>query len=577
MNSFKKYFEKDELFKQKSILLYNKLINDYNNKIIKNDTEFLYLLKTGLNKLYLSITNKNYKFIPAYFTPSSEDYNNMISNGIEDIQTILDYSNIYADKIQSDINDTVINKDYFVNNIEKYKTMLTYLSDSVESYSLGNNINFTNKFSDNNVLNSMVNKTLNILTLPYESMEVTKEYSVKVIDSNGFPGNTHIIDNSINNVTFEGENSINANIENIKDNNKALEYEIFEVDNNTYNNCNGHGFNYKEGFSWITDDKELRLTIRITPSNSYLKQYNSIVIKPFVPPQNTYYAATIEKVIVYNIDSTIESYQLNEVFDDTTIINFTKQNVKYIDIFFKQDNPYIVDIGHFYTLRNDNNESYYDTYSANIPFNRIERYNPSITSLGLSVNSKTGEIIQPDSESEYTFSNTQAVNDLFSIPEEHNNDKSGIEVIKAKRYMIGIESIEIMKTEYQNDGTYISEEYQTDDEIKTVSLYVNDECPLNDNEGYLEYFITFDGGTTWHKINPKERSYLGNCEIRINSSEKHNKNNEKIYYLDRLLDTKKLQLKIVMHKESNVPKYISPIVYSYRIEVETESDFFEYK
>ena len=67
------------------------------------------------------------------------------------------------------------------------------------------------------------------------------------------------------------------------------------------------------------------------------------------------------------------------------------------------------------------------------------------------------------------------------------------------------------------------------------------------------------------------------CEIRINSPEpKANRNTDKIYYIDKLLDTKSFILKIEMHKEENARKYVTPVVYNYRIEVETEANFFEY-
>ena len=574
MDYFKKYINTDDIFKNKSKKIYYNLLSMYKNGTIKNETEFLYKLKLELVQLYEEIKFKTFKYRPAYYTPISEDYNLMISEALNDINNSIEYANNYSEIIENDIINTDINNKYFYNSINNYIKIISDLYESVNSYSSSNLVNYINNFTITSN-SKMVNKNLGILQLPYSSKTIEDDYTIEILESNGYPGNTHVINKSINNITFEGESNINANIENIKDNtSNSLEYELFKIDDEVYNACNCKGFDYKEGYSFISDDDELYLVLRITPQSN--RKYNSLTLKPYLPSQNTYTGSIIEKVLVYSSNSSLEIYELNNVFDNTTTINFSEQSIKYIEIYLKQEIPYNVNIGHFYTIKNTNiDESYFNSIEDKV-FNRVNRYLPSITSLGLSYDANEETILHPSTSNDYNFSQNQAIDDLFTIPTSYENEKSGIEVIKAKRYMIGINQIILSKFEYSNSGTYISQTYTTDNNISKLSLYTDDAINLNEDEGYLKYYISF-GDDTWYNINPKQRSYLGLCEIRINSPEpKANRNTDKIYYIDKLLDTKSFILKIEMHKEENARKYVTPVVYNYRIEVETEANFFEY-
>lgn len=576
MKSFREYIEEDKIFKNKCQTIYSTLLKMYKIGIIKNESELLYKAKLEITKLYEECKYKTYKYRPAYYTPISEDYNNMIEEALNDILNVINYADLYSQKIQENIINTDMNDKYFYNNINEQLKVLTDLSDSVDSYSSSNLINFTNNFSSNKNKSNMIDNSFGILHLPYSLSVTDNEYEIEILESNGFPGNTHVINRSINDIVFEGESNINADITNIRESNSnSLEYELFQIDDETYNSCNGKGFEYKEGYSFINDDEQLNLTLRITPSKNNYK-YSSITLKPFLPSQNTYTAALIQKIIVHSQDSSLQIYELSKVFDTSTTINFSEQYIKYIDIYLTQEIPYNVNIGHFYTIKNNNeNESYFNTIKDNT-YNRAERYFPSITSLGLSYNVNTEALVQPNTSKEYNFSQSQAINDLFTTPTSYENEYSGIEIIKAKRYMIGINQIILSNHEYNEDGIYTSPTYTTESNITKLSLFTEDSINLNDDEGYLKYYISF-GDDTWYNINPKQRSYLGKCEIRLNSPDpKSTRDTDKIYYIDKLLDTKSFILKIEMHKENTARSYITPIVYNYRIEIETEGDLFEY-
>jgi len=148
--------------------------------------------------------------------------------------------------------------------------------------------------------------------------------------------------------------------------------------------------------------------------------------------------------------------------------------------------------------------------------------------------------------------------------------------------MIGIKNVDIDSFNFREYGEFISNPYTTDECITAISLDAKEYIP-GDNPEILKYYITFDGGVNWHQIYPTHRAYQGVYRYTINTDTISNllttvdDKERKSKNISLLSDAHSFQLKITMERPKvNNAEYSTPVVYQYRLIVETGGENIEY-
>ena len=136
---------------------------------------------------------------------------------------------------------------------------------------------------------------------------------------------------------------------------------------------------------------------------------------------------------------------------------------------------------------------------------------------------------------------------------------------------------------FKEYGEYVSNIFTTDESITSITIESTEYIP-GDNEEILRYYISLNGGTTWHQIYPIHRAYNGIYKYYVNNdtienllansklSEKKSKN------LSIVGECKSIQVKIEMDrpKEIENAEYTTPIVYDYKLKLTTGGETIEY-
>lgn len=576
--ALKDYLDTSKTIRTKIVAIYNNLLKEYKDGNIKSQTDFNYKFKNQIRDYLKSLNEKTFKFYPAVSTPDSAEYNLMISSAINDINNNFDKLLNLKKYIDDSTDGTSINIDVLQGSAQLCNKVISDLSDSVINFAYSNASNIVESFADGATDNLQCNISTNekILTLPITSAFVNnKDFNAEIYDSNGFPGNTHLVEEEQNGIIFDGEKAINGDIKAITDSsiNTWFEYEIFNIDDDTYNACNGAGFSYKEGLSWITDGNELILKLRLTNLKTN-KKFNWFSIVPYLPADKSYVPAILERVTIIGEEST-NDMKINKFMNDTMIVTFEEQDVKYVDITIRQTNPYQAKIGHIYSLKAENhNLNVFDNVADKV-YNRTDDFKPTVANLGITYNPETQQTEYNNSTNKYD--ETSAQSDFFVLPNNNSAIKYGKECLLAQRYAIGIKNIALSQYVFQDSGEFYSKDYEFKDEIKSITLYAESSVPNNfdQSQQWIKYYIAFSNEDVWHEIYPTNMAYKGACTIEINSelTETERKLNTRICYLDRLLDSKNFQVKVVLKKPEGT-QYSSPIVYNYRLNVETGDDTF---
>jgi len=155
-------------------------------------------------------------------------------------------------------------------------------------------------------------------------------------------------------------------------------------------------------------------------------------------------------------------------------------------------------------------------------------------------------------------------------------------MIDAFRYMIGIREIRLPNCSFADYSEYVSKVFETDEQITSVMLETEEYVP-GDDPSVLQYFISFDNGSSWYPITPIQRAHEGIYKYYINNDSIENlltnrSEKFKAQNLSVLTNTNKIQLKITMNKPVSVENYnyATPIVYSYKLKVTTGGNTIEY-
>lgn len=150
------------------------------------------------------------------------------------------------------------------------------------------------------------------------------------------------------------------------------------------------------------------------------------------------------------------------------------------------------------------------------------------------------------------------------------NLKKDYEIYSAKRFAIGLRSIDIGYQIYSSSASFVSNTFEFPYNVKNLTISLDskiDYSSINQNESLIKVYVSLDEAKNWIRISPIENPYIGIPEIL--SLNEFPQAGEKIkgigYYNYPTIpaQTKRVKVKIEIFK----PKYsnTSPILYSYKI------------
>lgn len=570
---------KTKTIDEKSAAIFNKVIGEYNHGEIKSETELLYKLFNALKDFYASIGRPTFKYRVARGTPVSGDYNSMIEESIADIRSLIEDANNMNGVLEQSFNEIELDRKMLQNRIKYIYRLLSKLKVAVQNNRNGQlfSDSFINtKNMDTSIISgspASINVTEGVLTLnKIESNDYSNTCTVEILPtSNGFPGNTHIVDTLDGDMKFAGEDNMHINLGDIIDGNNDtwFEYEIFNVDNNVYETTLGLGFNYKENVEWITDESILRLGVRLTLKNP--KQCNWLSLNPFIPEHKGAASCVIKNIVISDGKGTIQNITNGKrVFDGDIIYIFQSQICKTVTIEFEQTIPYIANVGHFYFNEvTSSNELYYEDSAI---AGRVDGPVPSIEALGLKYDSRAKAVIHPNTIDAVSFINeANTKKELFNLPVDSKTIKGFKEYIYAYRYQIGLKGINISSCKFGSTSEYTSISYVSDKLINSISIDSSELIPSSYSNGeWIKYYISVDEGKTWYNIVPTFKAHTGKSVYYINSKTPIELRHSSNGYIETSYDVYNVRLKIELSRPTTEGfEYTTPIVYGYNIKTIT--------
>ena len=591
MGNLLQYTDKSSTIDNKLSSLLSQIRYDYDNGNIRTETEYYYRIKNMLAQFYISLTKPTFKYRPAISTPMSDEYNAMISESFSDMEYIIKDCETLNKLVSQSFTDADLSRLMMTNELAYITKKILAISESIAKNQPIGMVIFTELFSDLEMAGNEssseschINTLDGILTLK-QSMSSDTLISKIEIDkevSNGFPGNTHCVDTLNNELHFIGQDGLHFDTEAIIDNNKDtwFEFELFSITDETRKACNSYGFEYDEGVSWVNNDEILRLKlIAYLPSSSVCSW---VTVMPYLSEIKGVKNCFLEKCEVITSSNNVYQVAVNKPFDDILVFPFPPQSINRIEFTFAQPSKYSTKIGHFYyTAADTSSMSIFQDFDYSDMFARIKGKSPSVSLLGCKYDPTTQWINYPDTTTE--MSTPEYIKDkLFSLPESTISQKANQEIINAYRYMIGIRGITMSSYTFLEKGEYVSKLFTTDDVITSICLESKEYIPGNDAE-IIRYFISLNGGITWHKIYPIHRAYAGIYKYYVNNDSienllTNNSEAKKSKNLSIVGEARGIQIKIEMDRPEDIDnkEYATPIVYEYKLKLTTGGETIEY-
>lgn len=585
-------------YTDKSITIDNKLntllaqINyDYQNGNIRTETEYYYRVKNMLAEFYESLTKPTFKFRPARTTPMSDEYNAMITESYNDMEYIIKDCEALSNLVSQSFTNAEISRDMMTNQLAYISKKITAIGESIATNQPAGMVVFTELFNDGEMMGNQgndgacaLNTTDGILTL---GALASKSIDINVVQidnevSNGFPGNIHCVDTMNGEMHFIGREGLHNNIKKIisKTSDEWFEFELFAITDETRKACNSYGFEYDEGVSWVNNDDILRLKLIVVPKSTEACSWVSLT--PYIPDIKGVKNCYLEKCEIVTSSNNIYEVCKNRPFDDTLVFPFPPQSIQRMELTFVQPSKYLTKVGHFYyTMADTTSMSIFQSFDYSDAYARVDGHNPSVSLLGVKYNPVTQWIEYPNSMIE--LPNAQFTKDnLFSLPASTIEKKSNQEIIDAYRYMIGIRNVSLSSSKFEKKSYYISQVFNTEDVITSITLETEEYIP-GTNPEILKYFISLDGGLTWHPIYPIHRAYSGIYKYYVNNDSIENllakdTQNRRSKNLTVMGQCKSVQLKIEMNRPTGIEneEYSTPIVYQYKLKLTTGGETIEY-
>jgi len=591
MGNLLQYTNKSTAIDNKLNTLLSQINYDYKNGNIRTETEYYYRIKEMLTQFYESLTKPTFQYRPAVSTPMSDEYNKMIVESYSDMEYIIKDCEILSKLISQSFTDAELSRTMLLNELAYISKKIAAIGESITKNQPMGTVVFTELFNDQEMMGNTnadnscyLNTTDGVLTLKQTTRAHATVAKLEIDSeiSNGFPGNTHCVDTLNNELHFIGQDGLHNDPSSMVDGRPDtwFEFELFAITDEVRKQCNSYGFEYDEGVSWVNNDDILRLKLIVHLAADTTCSWVSI--NPYLSEIKGVKSGYLEKCEVITASNNVYEVALNQIFNDTLVFPFPPQEVSRIEFTFKQPAKYLTKIGHFYyTSANTSNMSIFQDYDYSDMFARVDGQKASVGLLGAKYDPTTKWITYPDTLSPLPDA-TYTQDKLFTLPESTITCKSGQEIIDAYRYMIGIRDIRISSCTFKETGEYVSKQFTTDDIITSITLDSVEYIP-GDDPDILRYYVSLNGGVTWHQIYPMHRAYQGVYKYYVNNDSIENlladdSTQKKSRNLSIVGEPKSVQLKIEMNRPVGVEnlEYCTPIVYQYKLKITTGGETIEY-
>ena len=587
MGNLLQYTDKSKTIDNKVNALLAEIQYDYQNGNIRTETEYYYRIKTMLSEFYKSLTKPTFKFRPAVSTPMSDEYNAMITESYNDMEYIIKDCEALEQFVSQSFSDAELSRNMMANRLAYIEKQVSSIIESTATNQPIGMVVFTELFSDTTQTGNLLDKNacavntsdgiLSLRTSVRQTIDIT-DIEIDPEFSNGFPGNTHTVDTLNSELHFNGQDGLHINIRAAIDNNRDtwFEYEVFNIDDKVRQECNSLGFDYNEGVSWVTNDQFLRLKVILTLKSPETCSW--ITLTPYLSDVKGIKNCYIESCNVITTSNNVYTVAENVSFDDIMTYPFPPHAVQRVELVLVQNSKYLTKVGHFYyTMANTSSLSIFQDYDDTDKYARIDGKKPSVGVLGCKYDPTTQWIQYPKKRDEIP-DDDYIKSVLFSLPESTIEKKAAQEMIDAYRYMIGIRDIKLSGCLFVEYGEYVSKPFVTEEEITAISLDADEYIP-GDNLEILRYYISLNGGITWHQIYPTHRAYAGIYKYFVNNDSIENQisngTDRRSQNLTIAGVANRIQVKIEMDRPKDM-EYASPVVYGYKLKLATGGETIEY-
>ena len=580
----------------------------YANGKIKTQTDYAYELKDAVLSFYKNLGKPSMNFIAASDVPYYSEYVKMISDSVNDMNTVIQGSNENYKSLEKSRIKTQNSIDVLLNRIKGIEDTVEYIQNKITAIRKASDVIFADDFTDYNTSSNIdilaatsayIDLSTGTLMLGVSNNKSMSESNIDIEilnTSNGFPGNTHEVYDSIgninNNISFKGADNTHLKLSSIKtihnssvmdaayNNGDWFEFEMYNISDTIKEETSMIGFNYKEGISWISNDDELHLDLKFTLKKESLSNY--IVLKGAPKSNENVSNPIVRKIVVSDSDAILQVIEVNKELVDTIIVPFRSQSVKYITVHLVQTESIATKVCRQYSLNIDPTKISKYINNDYKDFIQLESVNQSVELLGLKYNKKDKSIIYPTSADTDNFlEDSHIKSQLFYNTTTMDGTELIKQVVNANRYCIGIGEIDIRHRKYVETGVYISKTFTPKEKIKQLILNAEDYIPdnfanyLEDGQSindFLKYYISFDNGNEWVRIYPRHKAASGSCTIIINSDCAVLNRNQNVTYYDSLVEPDTFKIKIEMSR----PKELideTPMVYKYDVDISSKEVF----
>lgn len=566
--------------KERMVDLINEMMTLHRNGVFKSEAELQNKVFHALQQFYDSVGRETFRQIKAWGPPYSSDHNGMMEQILYDLTNLYEESIRMTSDVERNFEQAEIERQAFLKRISEIEA----IAKSIES-----NLNqdtdiqvFREDFTDierydqdaTNGIRAYFSSNERLLTLHRViSQDLNRFAKVTVIKGDGLPGNTHIAHSVDGAIKFEGENELHINMASMIDQNSDTwyEYELFQTAAHVQEWTEGKDFRYKEVVEWVKNDlRSMRCVIQITFDEP--KTMNWLSFMPYVPSDKGALPCRIEKVVVNDGKGNMRGMGFEEEFDTSKAFIFPQQECKEITLYLRQDVAYPTDVGHFYFKQIDSITTTVGDEPHTHDGVRVHGDIPSIEHLGVSYDTGKGEILYPavsiDGKIENEAEKRQALFTPSSLSATGETVMSGIELVPALRYMVGIRDIMLSDHVFEIQSLYISAPFSIGREIKEISLEHKHDIPGVFGEGdWIQYHISVDDGRNWHPIHSAD-TYRENSKIRyiFNSNVPKEGRLEEYGYLDTENPVEAVRMRIILSRpgEAAFMSY-TPVVHEYQL------------
>lgn len=569
--------------KAKEIL--QRIKTNYEQGKIKSHTEYMYQVFHGLQTFYKSLGRPTMQTRLAWGPPFSGDYNQTMNEVYHDIITLFVNIEQVTQSLNESFRQVEVDRQNLTNRLKRIEDNMVELK--AKRMQLHNEVIFRDSFIDQTAYDKELVEGIpasiwtreGILTLhPSAAESYTEDVSIRILEGNGFPGNTHQIRSISGTLKFFGEENMHLNLADILDGNLDtwFEYELFDVSDEVIRQTSNLGFEYKEGIEWITEtEQSLRLVLEIELPT--MKPVNWFSITPFLPNDKGVSNAVVKSIQIADGKGKVtEIIEEDEVFDEEKVYLFTQQNCKKITVALEQPNAYDTLIGHlFFKEMNEMSANYLDDHQAS-EGKRIDGELPSIEALGMKYNPETRQITQPfAAEGDVVENEAKRKQELFALPITNGSTLASFESLPAWRYMIGVRDAVASHYEFDETGEYRSVNFYSVFPIQSANLQVDEYIPKEFEDGdWIEYSISIDNGQNWHPIIPRRSRKEGKVLYLFNTNTPQEGRLPEFGYIDTDKPVQNIRLRIKLTRPTDVEaaKYYTPIVNDYELHVITQGD-----